>query len=245
MDYKNKVATLRGFYQESKLRYNQAGEPLQSYTAGPWTLFGKLLIKKFRLKNDKAQIEAQRLLILFDDGKMRLMTTHRAVRIEIAFPASATEFSLQLALRKVFLPVEENLSKSVPEMWQSFLLQTENQEADLLNAEDNAKGCALPPGVYPIVEGEASPPVCISCPGPRYEPVAKKYQIEGSIVFAAIISEDGNVRDLRIRKALGAGLEERAAEAIQRWKFKPAQRAGKPVAVKLMVEVHFGIGKSR
>ena len=38
---------------------------------------------------------------------------------------------------------------------------------------------------------------------------------------------------------LGMGLDEKAIEAVRNWKFEPAMKDGKPVAVQINVEVSF------
>jgi periplasmic protein TonB len=37
----------------------------------------------------------------------------------------------------------------------------------------------------------------------------------------------------------GLGLDQKASEAVEQWRFRPAQRAGKPVLTTARVEVHF------
>jgi protein TonB len=38
---------------------------------------------------------------------------------------------------------------------------------------------------------------------------------------------------------LGKGLDEKAVEAVQQYKFEPAMRNGEPVAVEVNIEVNF------
>jgi protein TonB len=42
-----------------------------------------------------------------------------------------------------------------------------------------------------------------------------------------------------VRRGLGAGLDERAVEAVRQWKFTPARRLGEPVDVLVEVAVEF------
>src|SRR5208337_477275 len=50
---------------------------------------------------------------------------------------------------------------------------------------------------------------------------------------------DGRATNIRVVHALGMGLDEKAIDAVRRWKFKPAMQDGKPVAVQMAVEVAF------
>ena len=49
----------------------------------------------------------------------------------------------------------------------------------------------------------------------------------------------GNVREAKVVKPLGLGLDEKAIETIRTWRFKPAVRNGTPVNVRMLVEVSF------
>ena len=53
------------------------------------------------------------------------------------------------------------------------------------------------------------------------------------------ITPEGIPRDISVIKDLGMGLGERAVEAVSKWRFDPATIDGKPVAVKINVEINF------
>jgi protein TonB len=40
-------------------------------------------------------------------------------------------------------------------------------------------------------------------------------------------------------RGLGSGLDAKAIEAVERWRFEPAKKDGKPVNVEISVEVSF------
>jgi protein TonB len=46
---------------------------------------------------------------------------------------------------------------------------------------------------------------------------------------------------VHVLRGVGMGLDEKAVEAVQQYKFKPALKNGSPVAVYLNVEVNFQI----
>jgi protein TonB len=54
-----------------------------------------------------------------------------------------------------------------------------------------------------------------------------------------IVGADGRPRGLKVERGLGMGLDEKALEAVRTWKFEPAEKDGKPVAVMISVEVAF------
>src|SRR5579883_300965 len=89
------------------------------------------------------------------------------------------------------------------------------------------------------VGGGVSEPVPIYDPDPPYSEQARKAKYQGTVVLMIVVDAQGNVRDVQVVKPLGLGLDEEAVKTVKTWKFKPAQRNGVPVAVRLDVEVTF------
>lgn len=55
-----------------------------------------------------------------------------------------------------------------------------------------------------------------------------------------MISDEGKVVSVKeVSKPLGKGLDENALKTIPTWKFKPAERNGKPVPVRMQIDVSF------
>ena len=55
------------------------------------------------------------------------------------------------------------------------------------------------------------------------------------------MTADGGVANIRVVRGLPDGLTEKAIEAAQHMKFKPATKNGDPVATKTQVEFSFNI----
>jgi len=89
------------------------------------------------------------------------------------------------------------------------------------------------------VGGGVSPPKAIFSPDPEYTKEARKAKHQGLCVLSLIVGADGRPRDIRVARSLGMGLDEKAVEAVQRWRFEPAKKDGKPVAVVINIEVTF------
>jgi protein TonB len=64
-------------------------------------------------------------------------------------------------------------------------------------------------------------------------------QVQGKSVLAVLIDKDGIARNLRILRPLGAGLDAKAVQAVQTWKFWPAEKNGQPVTVEIAIETSF------
>jgi TonB family protein len=76
---------------------------------------------------------------------------------------------------------------------------------------------------------------------PEYSKEARKAKYQGTCLLWLIVDANGNPRDVKITQALGKGLDEKAIEAVEKWKFEPAKKDGQPVAVEINVEVSFHI----
>ena len=76
-------------------------------------------------------------------------------------------------------------------------------------------------------------------PDPEYSEEARKAKYQGTCVLWLVVGPDGRPRDIKVARTLGLGLDEKAIEAVKQWKFEPAMKDGKPVAVQINVEVSF------
>lgn len=100
------------------------------------------------------------------------------------------------------------------------------------------RGGGIGGGVF-RVGGGVSAPKAIYAPDPEYSEEARKAKYQGVCVLSLIVGPDGKPRDIHVARSLGLGLDEKAIEAVHQWKFDPAQKDGKPVAVAISVEVTF------
>jgi len=89
------------------------------------------------------------------------------------------------------------------------------------------------------VGGGVSAPRPVFTPDPEYSEEARKAKYQGTCVLWLIVGPDGKPRDIKVARTLGLGLDEKAIEAVKQWKFEPAMKDGKPVAVQINVEVSF------
>jgi TonB family protein len=99
-------------------------------------------------------------------------------------------------------------------------------------------GAGFGGGVYKI-GGGVSAPVPIFKPEPEYSEEARKAKFQGAVLLSIVILPDGSTSNIRVVRPLGLGLDEKAIEAVQKWKFRPSLKDGKPVAVSANVEVNF------
>ena len=93
-------------------------------------------------------------------------------------------------------------------------------------------------GAYRI-GGGVSAPVPIFQPEPEYSEEARKAKWQGSVLLSLIVDETGKAVNIKVSKSLGLGLDQKAIEAVGKWRFKPGTKDGKPVPVIASVEVNF------
>ena len=74
---------------------------------------------------------------------------------------------------------------------------------------------------------------------PEYSEEARKARYQGSVMIALEVDSEGRPRNIRVIRSLGMGLDERALEAVARWRFKPGVLNGRPVSAPVSIEVSF------
>lgn len=96
-----------------------------------------------------------------------------------------------------------------------------------------------PEGIYSPGAGGVTVPQVIYNPDPSFSDEARKSKTQGKVTLLVIVGKDGRPYNIRIRESLGMGLDEKAMEAVNRWRFRPATLNGQPVATQIAVEVDF------
>lgn len=74
---------------------------------------------------------------------------------------------------------------------------------------------------------------------PKYPPEYVSARVQGDVVLYAIIRRDGSVDSIEVVRSLDPQLDQNAMEALSRWKFRAAERAGHPVELAAIVRIPF------
>jgi 6-phosphogluconolactonase len=83
-------------------------------------------------------------------------------------------------------------------------------------------------------------PVCLMCPNPEYTNEGRAAGIQGTITLQIVVTPDGRVENAVVIEAVGYGLEQKAIEAVKRWRLRPAVGPdGKQVTVSTAAEITF------
>jgi TonB family protein len=93
-------------------------------------------------------------------------------------------------------------------------------------------------------EGELLEPVATEKSDPGYPLELIRSNVHGMVTLYAVIHADGKVGDIRVLYSPDERLDSYAAKALARWKFVPAERAGKAVALEAVVEIPFRVKRN-
>ncbi len=94
-------------------------------------------------------------------------------------------------------------------------------------------------GVFKI-GGGVSAPVAIFTPEAEFSDEARRAKYQGVCLVSLIVDAQGNPQSVHVVRPLGMGLDEKALEAVRKYKFKPAMKDGRtPVPVLMSIEVNF------
>jgi protein TonB len=91
------------------------------------------------------------------------------------------------------------------------------------------------------VGGGVSEPKVLFQPEPEFSEEARKAKASGNVMVYLWVDEHGNPTHVRVVRGIGLGLDEKAAEAVRQYKFRPAMENGKPVTVEMYIDVTFQI----
>jgi TonB family protein len=94
-------------------------------------------------------------------------------------------------------------------------------------------------GVFVAGAGGVTMPTVLFKVEPEFSEEARKAKYQGTVQLYVEIDTSGRARNLKVVHSLGLGLDERAMEAVAKWKFRPGTKAGKAVTVMALIDVTF------
>jgi TonB family protein len=106
--------------------------------------------------------------------------------------------------------------------------------------DDVSVSLPLPAGAYRVADGISAPEISERTE-PEYPAEAQQIGLEGSALIAAVVEENGSLSHIQVTRPLGFGLDERALEAVSKWKFKPGAYKGYPISTFTSFAVDFRI----
>jgi TonB family protein len=89
------------------------------------------------------------------------------------------------------------------------------------------------------VRGGVTPPSLLNDPEPEFTSAAKAANYQGICLIGLIVDAQGMQQNIYVVRKLDYGLTEKAIEAINQYRFKPAMKDGQPVPTSVTIEVNF------
>ena len=89
------------------------------------------------------------------------------------------------------------------------------------------------------VGGGVSAPQVIHAVDPEFTDEARRAKIQGVVSIQVIVDAHGNPQNIQVVRSLGMGLDQKAIEAVRQYKFRPAMFQGRPVPVRVVIDVNF------
>lgn len=89
------------------------------------------------------------------------------------------------------------------------------------------------------VGGSVSAPVPIETPEPQLTKEERKSKFSGICLVSIIIDKYGVPQHPRVIRGINQDLDQKALEAVSRYRFKPAMKDKQPVPVMMTIEVNF------
>jgi len=74
---------------------------------------------------------------------------------------------------------------------------------------------------------------------PAFSANSKEAFVEGTVKISTVVTPDGKASDSRVVSGLNAEEDRTALEALKQWRFQPGTKDGKPVKIRVTVEVDF------
>jgi TonB family protein len=107
-------------------------------------------------------------------------------------------------------------------------------------AANSSGGNTASTTVFKIGAG-VKPPSVLSKVEPGYAEEARLATFQGTVVLSVVIAEDGTAQNIMVVRPLGMGLDDKAVQAVSKWKFNPGMKNGEAVPVIATIEVNFNL----
>jgi len=240
--YVGKYWLIRGFYEGADLRFDGTGKLVKGKAQQPWTVAGVEIVS-LKLHDNEVEIDANRVAYVYDSAKRKFTRTYRVVqrnrkqeteklKIRLETPSSADEAGLRQILDNVLIADNKPVLSEVPEYWRDFLANTDKEE-------DARFAAFADTGEVYRIGGGVKAPRPASTPDPKYTDPARLARFQGTVILAMVIDRTGHPKEVIVLRPLGFGLDDMAVAAVNGWRFKPAERDGNPIAVRMRVEISF------
>jgi TonB family protein len=143
------------------------------------------------------------------------------------------------AIDAVLTENPEKLAPMLPDMWQPYFKKHFGARPPL--EQSNSTQPASDAGKPARTGGRVRPPRLIHNVEPEFNEYARRLKFSGNSQIYLRVDENGSPSHVSVYRPAGMGLDEKAVEAVQQYRFSPATRDGVPVKTDLYIDVNFQI----
>ena len=86
------------------------------------------------------------------------------------------------------------------------------------------------------------PPVPVRTVAPEYPPEMRRDGTAGLVLINCLVDEKGTVQDPKVEKTSNEAFSQPALDALSKWRFKPAKKAGAAIAIRVSIPIKFTVG---
>jgi len=95
------------------------------------------------------------------------------------------------------------------------------------------------PGITGGSGHKVTPPQLIYKVEPEFSEEARKAKFSGVVILSIEVDTTGHARGFRVLQSPGLGLDQKAIDAVTKWRFRPGSQDGKPVVTAATIQVNF------
>jgi hypothetical protein len=222
---------IRGLWADESLRFDSYGQLIGVSKRYSFTLCGAN-IKKVRLEASQLILEGERVGLKLAGAAPKRVDL-QGLRIAIDRPADG-DFSG--ALNAIFVDDVESLIPLLPSYWQLYA------KVNFIPADRSGhltSDVAFSDPSITKIDGDVKAPKILKSVEPLYTQAAHDLQYSSKTLVGLFVEETGIPSHLMVVRGAGLGLDEQALYAVSRYVFAPATENGKPIRVRLNIEVSF------
>lgn len=248
--YVGQTVFLRHPFTSDSQEFDPNGKPKGKVQEGPWTFYGRLVIKKITVENDKLLVEGNRIVYKFDGNAEHLVSVPQSQNVQIAIrlhtPLNSMDDAVSV-LGRVLALTDKEIQNAIPPVWRPYLAKppgTDNAkdapspDAGNTGADDRGQGNR----VFQVGSRKVSAPKPQFTPEPAFD---AKPGFSGVVSLNTVVDAQGRITKVKVVRSLGKGLDEEAIRAVKAWRFTPAMSDGKPVAASMTIVIDFHLSDSR
>ena len=233
-----KALFLRGFYMANDLRFDVGGRVVGAPKTGEWTL-AAVNVLKVQQRPGEIDLDGVRAAIRYN-AEQHQFERHALIDEKMKIVVAETDAKgFEAAVEAIFaVGIDLPLQRSMPDYWQHYFNPALEWPADQLNGVTIYPSYGVPGSMQgaakDVIPAKAEHKVEV-----KFTSFAEHDRVRGALQVRMVVDAEGVPRRISIAQPLGYGLEERAVEAMAKWRFAPATLEGKPVATVMVVAQDF------